>query len=190
MRRTDRLDRFQTDEPADTVFDMDNKIALGQARCLGDDIGTLGLAPGLAHEPVTENVLLADKGYILEFETVFDAEDAQCSRLGRKLVRVPECADLLYRTKTVIAQDLTKTVPGPLGPARNDRSLACALKLTHMCCQGVEYVDVPGRRRSAAKLRPCLPPSSTTVFPVPGGGVNGSSVALALSATVGSPLAF
>ena len=144
MRCADRLDGLQPDKPSDPVLDMDNKIALGQACCLGNDIGPLGLAPRLAHQPVAENVLFADKGDILEFETVFDTKDAQRRGPGRELVSLLERADFLNRAKPVITQDLPEPVPGSVGPAGDDRPFAGSLKFAHMGRQGVENVDVTG----------------------------------------------
>ena len=60
VRRAGRLDRLQAGEAADAVIDMDDEIAGRQAGRLGDEI--LGAARGAArpHQPVAENVLLAD----------------------------------------------------------------------------------------------------------------------------------
>ena len=61
VRRAGRLDVLQADEAADAVIDMHDQIAGGEARHLGDEVvGALGRPPR-PHQPVAQNVLLADE---------------------------------------------------------------------------------------------------------------------------------
>ncbi len=74
MRCADRLDSFQADKTPDAVFDVYDKIAFRQACRLGNDIGALGFAAGLADQPIAENILLPDKGDVRQLKSMFDPE--------------------------------------------------------------------------------------------------------------------
>ena len=69
MRRARSLDGVQPLEAADAVIDMDDEIAGGEARELGEDVAA-ALCPGAAHQPVAENVLLGDDGDVRRLEAV------------------------------------------------------------------------------------------------------------------------
>ena len=74
MRRAGRLDRLQAGEAADAVVDMHHQIAGRQAGHLGDEILRPPHGAARPHQPVAENVLLADDGRVLRLETALDAE--------------------------------------------------------------------------------------------------------------------
>ena len=77
VRRAGRLDRLQADETADAVIDVHHQIAGGEAGCFGDEI--VGAPHGAArpHQPVAQNILLADDGRVVGLEAGFDAEHRQ-----------------------------------------------------------------------------------------------------------------
>ena len=77
MRRARRLDRLQPAEAADAVIDMHDQVAGRETGGLGDEV--LGLAAGSAraHQPVAEDVLLADERGVLRLEAGLDAEHHQ-----------------------------------------------------------------------------------------------------------------
>ena len=77
MRRAGRLDRAQPDEAADAVIDMDDEVAGGEARHLGDEV--LGPARGAArpHQAVAEDVLLADHRGVGGLEAAFEPEHGE-----------------------------------------------------------------------------------------------------------------
>ena len=69
VRGAGGFDRPQPGEAADAVIDMDDKIAGGKARHLGDEIfRALGGTPR-ANEPLAENVLFGDQRDVGGFET-------------------------------------------------------------------------------------------------------------------------
>ena len=73
MRRARRLDGLQALEAADAVIDMHHEIARRERRDLGQEIlRPLGLAL-LAHQPVAEDVLLADDREIAGLEAGFQS---------------------------------------------------------------------------------------------------------------------
>ena len=84
MRRAGDIERLQPDEAADAVLDMDHEIAGGEARHLRDEI--VELSGGLArpHQPVAENVLLADDGDIVGLEAGLHAEHRQHRLVARR----------------------------------------------------------------------------------------------------------
>ena len=88
VRRARRLDGAQADEAADAVIDVDDEIAGGQARHLGDEIfRALGL-PARPHQPLAENVLLADHRDVCGFESGLDAEHGERDLRARQRQRL------------------------------------------------------------------------------------------------------
>ena len=74
VRRAGGLDVLQADEAADAVIDMHDEIAGRQARHLGDEIvRALGRA-ARPHQPVAQDVLLADDGDVGGLEAAFEAQ--------------------------------------------------------------------------------------------------------------------
>ena len=88
VRRAGGLDRLQPGETADAVIDMHDEIAGREAGGLGDEI--VGAAHGAArpHQPVAENVLLADDGGVGGLEAGFDAEHGERDRGLRQRQRL------------------------------------------------------------------------------------------------------
>src|SRR5580700_5142133 len=64
VRRAGGLDRLQADEAADAVIDMHDEVAGGEARRLGDEILRLARPAPRAHQPLAQNILLADEGQV------------------------------------------------------------------------------------------------------------------------------
>src|SRR5262249_33989744 len=77
MRRAERLDRFQTGEAADAVVDVDDDVARGKARELGDEIVGAALAATRARETVAEDVLLGDERDVAALEAGLEPEDGE-----------------------------------------------------------------------------------------------------------------
>ena len=80
VRRARRLDRLQADETADAVVDVHDEIARRQRRGLGEHILRAPLALALPHQPIAENVLLADDGEIGGFEAVLERDHGERQR--------------------------------------------------------------------------------------------------------------
>src|SRR3954470_10109394 len=74
----------QSEKAADAVLDMHHKVAAGEARDLGDKI--VELAAGLArpHQPVAQNILLADDGDMVGLEAGFHAYHRQHRLVARR----------------------------------------------------------------------------------------------------------
>ena len=80
MRRAGRLDGLQADEAPDAVIDMDDEIARGERARFGQHVLRAPPALRLAHEPVAENVLLAEKREVRRFEPLFERDDSERQR--------------------------------------------------------------------------------------------------------------
>ena len=85
VRRAGGLDRLQADEAADAVIDMHDQIAGREAGHLGDEIFRAAAGAARPHQPVAENVLLADDGGVGGLEAGLDAEHGERDRvLGQR----------------------------------------------------------------------------------------------------------
>ena len=62
MRRAGDLQRLQADEAADAMLDVHHQIARGEAGDFGNEIIQLAGRFARPHQPVAQNVLLADDG--------------------------------------------------------------------------------------------------------------------------------
>jgi hypothetical protein len=90
MRRAGHLEGLQADKTADAMLDMDHEIARGQARDFGNKV--VELAAGLArpHQPVAEDILLADDGDVFGLKAGFHADYRQHRLVARRrLYRAP-----------------------------------------------------------------------------------------------------
>ncbi len=74
MRCAGDVERLQPDETSNAVLDVHDEVACCEAGHLGNEIIELS---GLAwpHQPVAENILLADDSDIFSLETGFHADD-------------------------------------------------------------------------------------------------------------------
>jgi len=68
------FDRAQPDEAPDAVIDMDDEIAGGEARHLGDEILRPARGAARPHQAIAQNVLLADHRRLGGFESAFEPE--------------------------------------------------------------------------------------------------------------------
>ena len=80
VRRAGRLDRLQAGKPADAVIDVHHQIAGRETGDLGDEILRPAVSAARPHQPVAENVLLADDGGIVRLEAGVDAEHGKRDR--------------------------------------------------------------------------------------------------------------
>ena len=153
VRRARRLDRLQAHESADAVLDVDDEIASGQRRHFGDEIGLRRAPPLRPHEPIAENVLLADDGEApartrLSSRRTASQTASGVERLGRAQratgssgLSPCSASTWLSRSREPSVQPATITLCRP--------SAAPA-----MCRPGVEHVDVsvlPLRWRNCAR---------------------------------------
>ena len=83
MRRAGHVERHQTVVAADAVIDMDHQIALGDGGRFAEELFGATALLGRTHQPVTQDVLLADHRHARGAEPVFEAERGE-RRLGRR----------------------------------------------------------------------------------------------------------
>ena len=89
VRRAGRFDRAQPDEPADAVIDMHDQIAGGEARRLGDEILRPPRRAARPHQPVAEDVLLADDRGVGGLEAAFEPEHGEAHLRQRQAPAPP-----------------------------------------------------------------------------------------------------
>ena len=118
------------DEAADAVIDMDDEIAGGKARHLGDEIfGALRLPPR-ANEPLAQNVLLGDERDIGGLETGFDAEHGERDLVARQSERLRPRRDRRQIGKAVLGKHMRHAFARAFAPQR-DRARACRRLAAH-----------------------------------------------------------
>ena len=77
VRRAGGLDGLEADESADAVIDVDDEIAGGEARHLGDEVLRALRRLARPHQAIAENVLLADHGEALGLEALLEPEHGE-----------------------------------------------------------------------------------------------------------------
>jgi hypothetical protein len=88
VRRAGGMDRLQAGKTADAVVDMYDEVAGREAGRFGDEIVGAALRPARPHQPVAEDVLLADDGGVFGLEAGLDAEHGQRHRGLRQFRRI------------------------------------------------------------------------------------------------------
>src|SRR5439155_1405943 len=77
MRRAGSFDGAQLHKPSNAVIDVHDEIAGGEARRLGDEILCPARASTRAHQPVAQDILLADDRGLGCLKAVFEPEHCQ-----------------------------------------------------------------------------------------------------------------
>ena len=153
VRGAGGLDGLEADESADAMIDMDDEVAGGQARHLGDEV----LCPfrGLArpHQAVAENVLLADHGEVLGLEALLEPEHGKPDLRLRQSERRRPVADEGKVEQPVVGEHVAHAIAGAVAPQREHHALAGRLQVIDVRLHGFEHV---GTRLGA--LRREIPP--------------------------------
>ena len=154
MRRAGDLERLQADETADAVLDMNHEIAAGEARDFGDEIVELAARLARPHQPVAEDVLLADDGDMVGLETGFHADHRQHRLVARRRLHRAPGVDAGEVGELVISQHAAHAVARAFAPQRDHHLLALGLQRPDMRDDGFEHVDrtVGALRRKIASL--------------------------------------
>ena len=142
VRRAGRLDVLQADETADAVVDVHDQVARRQARHLGDEI--LGALGGAArpHQAVAQDVLLADDGGVVRFETGLQAQHRQRDLRLRQRQRLGPGGDVGQVGEPVVGQHVAHAIARAVAPQRDRDPLALALQRLGVLDHGVEHVGV------------------------------------------------
>ena len=126
VRRARRLDRLQADEAADAVIDVDDEIAGGERARFGQHVLGAALALRLPHEPVAENVLLADDGEIRRFEPLFERDHGERQRASARCLRLMIGRDELERLEPMLGEHVAEPLARAVAPAGDDHVQALA----------------------------------------------------------------
>ena len=154
VRRTGDVERLQTDKAADAVLDMDHEIAGGKARDLRDEIVELAARPARPHQPVAENVLLADDGDLVSLEAGLHADHGQHGFVAWRRLHGAPGVDAGQVEQLVIPQHAAHAVARAFAPQRDHHLLALGLQRADMRDHRFEHVDgaIGALRREIASL--------------------------------------
>ena len=190
VRRARRFDGAQADEAADAVIDMDDEIAGGEARHLGDEILRPLRSPARAHQALAQNVFFGDEREVGGLEAGIDAEHGERDLRGAAR---PAPAATTATGARLSKPMLGEHVRHALARARRstcaiDDALAGGLQPS-TCFLTASKTLVLGSLRSAAKLWPaCVPISIASA--APSGAANGDSRASARTVEPLAPFGF
>ena len=139
VRRAGRFDVLQSDEPPDAVIDMHDEIAGGEARHLGDEIvRTLRRTPR-PHQPVAQDVLLADDGGVGGLEAAFEPQHRERDLGLRQRQRLEPRLDRRQVVQTMLGQHVLHALARALAPERDDDALAVHLQRLDVLAHRIEY---------------------------------------------------
>src|SRR5574337_1171435 len=96
----------------------------------------------VAHEPVAENVLLADNGEVRRLETLFERDDGERQRAGASRRRLMERGDELQGLEAVFGEHMAQALARAVGPAGDDDGKSAFAQCADMGDRGVENVGV------------------------------------------------
>ena len=154
VRRAGRLDVLQADEPADAVIDVHHEVAGRKARHLGDEVFGALRRPPRPHQPVAEDVLLADHGGVRRLEAGLEPQHRERHLRLRQRQRLGPRAGTGQVGESVLGQHVLHALARALAPQRHDHALALRL-------QGHARASSPHRTRRLrsrrARPRSCGP---------------------------------
>ncbi len=140
VRRAGRFDRLQAGEAPDAVIDVHDQIARRQTGHLGDEILRALHGAARTHQPVAENVLLADDGRVFGLETALDAEHRERDGRLRQRQRLRPGADRREIVQLVIGQHVAHALARALAPQRDRHALAGGLQGEHVLAHRLEHI--------------------------------------------------
>ena len=140
MRGAQRGDGGEAVEAADAVVGVHDEIADAQAGRLGDDVGGAPrLAPG-PHQPVAQDVLLADHGEVGRLEALLEPEHGERGGVGRQRGGLREALDLARIGELMLAEQRQQALARAWRERGDDHPLALGLQVAHVLDGRVEHV--------------------------------------------------
>ncbi len=157
VRRAQRRDRLQAGEAADAVVGVDDEIADGKARRLGQNVGGAARLAARAHEAVAEDVLLGDDGEFGCLEALLEAEHGKRGDAAGKRQRLGEALDLRLVLEPVVGKQRGQALARAGRPGGDDGATSLLAKALHVARYGIEQIGVRvvalGREGAAARVR-------------------------------------
>ena len=139
MRLPGGLDGGEPGKAPNAVVGMDHEIADGEARHFGEHVAA-GLGPRAAHQPVAENVLLADDGEVSCLEAGLERQHGEGGgRLRRRQHLLPR-VDTKCLGDAVLGEKGGEPLLGAFAPAGDEHALAFALQARGVSDHGVEHI--------------------------------------------------
>ena len=141
VRRAGGIDRLQAGETADAVVDMHDQIAGREAGRLGDEILRRRAGAARPHQPVAENVLLADDRGVFGLEAGLDAEHGERHPgLGNAAACGHDAPGKIVQL--VVGEHVAHALARALAPQRDGDALAGACKRQHVPGHRLENIGV------------------------------------------------
>ena len=103
------------------------------ARRLGQHVLRAPLALRLAHQPVAENVLLADDREVRRLEAVFERDDRERQRAGARRLRLRVGGDEFQRFQAMLGEHMAEPFARAVAPAGDDRRSGRARASARIC---------------------------------------------------------
>ncbi len=128
VRRAGGLDRLQTGETPDAVIDMHDQIAGREACHFGDEIVRAPHRAARTHQPVAENILLADDSGVFGLEAALDAEHGERDRRLRQSLRLRPELDGREIVQFMVGEHVAHALARALAPQRDRHALAGGLQ--------------------------------------------------------------
>ena len=139
---TGSLDIGQADEPANAVVDMDDEVPGAEAGHLGDEIsGALAAAPR-PHQPVAQNVLLADDRELGGLEAGLEPEHREPHFGLRPPQRIRKIGHVDEVDEPVVGEHVAHALARALAPQCDQDALAVRLQRADVGGDGVVQIAV------------------------------------------------
>ena len=140
VRGAQRGDGGEAVEAADAVIGVHDEIADAEAGRFRDDVGgPPRLAPG-PHQPVAQDVLLADHGQVGRLEALLQRQHGERGSVGRQRADVGEALDLAGVGEMVLAEQGQQALARALRERCEDHPLALGLQGAHVPRRRIEHV--------------------------------------------------
>ena len=139
MRLAGSLDGGEADEAADAVVGVDHEVADREARDFGEHVAA-GLGTRAAHQPVAEDVLLADDGEARRLEAGLERQHGEGGGRLRRRENLLPSLDTKRVADAVLGEKGGEALLGALAPAADEHALAFALEACCVRDHGVEHV--------------------------------------------------
>ena len=140
VRRAGGLDGAQADEAADAVIDVDDDVAGGQARHLGDEILRALDLPARAHEPLAQNVFFGDQRDVGGREAGIEAEHRERGFGAGERQRLRPRGDRRQIEQPMLGQHVRHSFARAFAPQCDDDALAGRLQRLDVLSHRLEDV--------------------------------------------------
>ena len=140
VRMAERGDGGEAVEAADAVVGVHDKVADGEARCLGDEIGGAARLAARSGEAVAQDVLLGDDGEVGRLEALLQAQHRIGCRACGQRQRLGVGLHLVGVGEVVLGEQRRQPLARAGREGGEDDAPALALQAAHVGDGGLEHV--------------------------------------------------